>query len=75
MHDKETMLAAYRRVSLEELWKIVNSVEDALVRWESRAANEPSLRIRIREGYDALKVVQEAIAERTSATTPNIEVH
>lgn len=68
--SREDLLAAYQRVSLEELWKIANTLEDALVRWESRVENEPSLRIRIRQGYEALMIVQEAIQERMEPLPP-----
>lgn len=64
MTAEHKMLATYRRVDLAELWKIHDVVEDALVRWESRVYDEPSLRIRIREGYESLAALQQAIEER-----------
>jgi len=68
--DEATLLDAYRRVSTEELWKIINTVEDAVIRWESRVQEEPALRIRIREGYMWMSLVQKALAERDEAMMP-----
>lgn len=65
------LLEAYKRVSLDELFKVANTVEDALVRWESRVKDEPALRIRIRQGYEALEIVQEAM----SACLESLEHH
>lgn len=67
--DHSELLALYRRVNLTELWKIQGSVEDAVIRWESRVCDEPALRPRIREGYAILDTVQTAIQERL-----NVEV-
>jgi hypothetical protein len=73
--DVETLKAAYRKVPLDELWKIVGVVEDALMRWESRAAEEPCLRIRIRQGYESLSIVQQAIAERVEEMNEDELLH
>lgn len=62
--DTDALLDAYRRVDTEELYKIVNVVGDAINRWEMKVQDEPYLRIRIRQGYDCIKLVQLAIAER-----------
>ena len=63
MSNKE-LLEAYKKVPSDELFKIINVVEDAIIRWESRVAEEPALRIRIRYGYECVKLVQQVLEER-----------
>ena len=59
-----TLREAYRRMPLDELWKIASVVEDAVIRWEMRVMDEPILRERIRHGYECMALVQEVVAER-----------
>ena len=59
-----TLREAYRRMPLDELWKIASVVEDAVTRWEMRVMDEPILRERIRHGYECMALVQEVVTER-----------
>jgi len=59
-----TLREAYRRMPLDELWKITSVVEDAVIRWEMRVMDEPILRERIRYGCECMALVQEVVTER-----------